>query len=116
MSLSSGRTSPGACTGPPGGLDSRTDPTPRLDVYNALARAIRGNGSGGIGELNDRLRSVFEQFRLGEVEKGVVGVLPVLRSDVIERYADSPPVMLGPDGTKPANQLPDANPLVLFAN
>lgn len=51
-----------------------------LDVYNAIAHAVRAGASeGGVAELNERLRAVFEEFRLDRVDAGVVGVLPVLR-------------------------------------
>ena len=51
-----------------------------------------------VAELNERLRAVFEEFRLDRVYAGIVGVLPVLRRDFIERYraSDSAPVMAGP--------------------
>ncbi|MGH2780070.1 MAG: zinc ribbon domain-containing protein [Thermoleophilaceae bacterium] len=89
-----------------------------LDVYNAIASAVRGGDSqGGVAELNERLRAVFEEFRLDRVDADVVGVLPVLRPDVIERYraSDSAPVMADYEDAIPTTNLPDSSPTVLWA-
>jgi hypothetical protein len=40
-------------------------------------------------DLHDRLRAVFEEFRLDRVDTGVVGVLPILRRDFIDRYRET---------------------------
>ncbi|HYM58491.1 MAG TPA: hypothetical protein VES79_11075 [Solirubrobacteraceae bacterium] len=47
----------------------------------------------------------------------MVGIIPILRDDVIERYGDSIPVMIGPGGVKKPMLagVPDAVPLVIFA-
>jgi site-specific DNA recombinase len=84
-----------------------------LDVYNGLAAAIRGGGN--VKEVNERLRANFKEVRLRWVEPGVVGVLPVLKADVIERYATEIPVAVGPDGARPDVDLPPGSPVALFA-
>jgi hypothetical protein len=82
---------------------------------NNLAAAVRGGEGEGIRDLNDRLGGVFQEFGLDEVATGVIGIIPILRDDVIERYGDSIPVMVGPDGMKPPpSQVPDDVPLILF--
>jgi hypothetical protein len=87
-----------------------------LDVYNAIANAVRGGDSqAGVAELNERLRAVFEEFRLDRVDAGVVGVLPVLRRDFIERYRDTAPVMADYEDAIPTDNLPDSSPTVLWA-
>jgi hypothetical protein len=59
-----------------------------LDAFNGIARAVRGGDGEGLGELNERLRTVFAEFRLETVSKGdAVAVLPILREDAVTRYA-----------------------------
>jgi hypothetical protein len=53
-----------------------------LDLANALTRALRGEEGETVADLNARLRSVFEEFRLDTLHDGA---LPVLRADVTER-------------------------------
>ena len=89
-----------------------------LDIYNAMARAVRGEGKDeSVGDLNDRLRAVFEEFRLDSVDAGVVGVLPILRRDFIDRYRESGrwSVMADYEDAIPTTNLPDASPTVLGA-
>jgi site-specific DNA recombinase len=86
-----------------------------LDIYNDLARAVRGGAGESLAELNDRLRAIFEEFRLDCVDTGVVGVLPVLRADVIARYQNVAPMMADYDGAIPTPSLPDSSPIVLWA-
>ena len=50
-----------------------------LDTFNELKRALRGVGGSGLGEVNERLRGEFEEFRLDTMPDGIVGVLPVLK-------------------------------------
>jgi DNA invertase Pin-like site-specific DNA recombinase len=59
-----------------------TDET--LDLYSELARVVR---EGDAEDLNDRLRLVFSAFLIETVDGGVL-VMPILRDDVVERYAD----------------------------
>jgi hypothetical protein len=42
--------------------------------------------------------------------------MPVLRADVVARYGDEAPVAYGPDGVRPAPDLPAASPVVLFTD
>jgi hypothetical protein len=89
-----------------------------LDIYNVMARAVRGGGKDeSVADLNDRLRAVFEEFRLDRVDVGVVGVLPILRRDFIDRYRESGrgSVMADYEHAIPTNNLPDASPTVLWA-
>ena len=90
-----------------------------LDVYNAIAQAVRGAGGDeqGVSELNERLRAVFDEFRVDQVDTGVVGVLPVLRSDFIEQYRDtgSATVMTDYENAIPTSNLPESSPAVLWA-
>lgn len=51
-----------------------------LDTFNALRDALRGTGGTGLGELNERLREEFEEFRLDTTGDGTVCVQPVLRA------------------------------------
>ena len=55
-----------------------------LDLYAQLARVVR---EGDAEDLNDRLRLVFSEFLIETVPDGIL-VMPVLRDDVVERYAD----------------------------
>jgi DNA invertase Pin-like site-specific DNA recombinase len=89
-----------------------------LDIYNAMARAVRGGGTDeSVADLNDRLRAVFEEFRLDRVDTGVVGVLPILRRDFIDRYRESGrgSVMADYEDAIPTTNLPEASPTVLWA-
>ena len=90
-----------------------------LDVYNAIAQAVRGAGGDeqAVSELNERLRAVFDEFRVDQVDTGVVGVLPVLRSDFIEQYRDtgSATVMTDYENAIPTSNLPESSPAVLWA-
>jgi hypothetical protein len=54
-----------------------------LDLYAELARVVR---EGDAEDLNDRLRLVFSEFVIETVPDGIL-VMPILREDVIERYA-----------------------------
>lgn len=83
-----------------------------LDVYNGLAASVRGDGS--VAEVNERLRASFREFRMKWVEPGVVGILPVLQSEVVARYTDVTPTAFGPDG-ETAMDLPTGSPIALFA-
>jgi site-specific DNA recombinase len=87
-----------------------------LDFWNRLAEAVRGTDTGtdAVVKVNARLRDVFETFVLDTVKDGVVGVLPVLQEDVVARYAEVHPVMIGPDGVKPGLNLPERSPTALF--
>jgi hypothetical protein len=71
-----------------------------LDLANALTRALRGEEGETVADLNARLRSVFEEFRLDTLHDGALGILPVLRADVTERYAEDMdyPLARGPAG------------------
>jgi Recombinase zinc beta ribbon domain len=89
-----------------------------LDIYNAMARAVRGGGKDeSVADLNDRLRAVFEEFRLERVDAGVVGVLPILRRDFIDRYRDSGrgSVMADHEHVIRTTNLPETSPAVLWA-
>lgn len=68
-----------------------------LDLYNELARALRGGQGETLAALNVRLRTVFAEFRLETLpDDGVIGVLPVLHADVVERYgSDEIAVIIG---------------------
>jgi hypothetical protein len=85
-----------------------------LDVYNDLAAAVRGREGESLAELNDRLCGIFEEFRLDQVEPGVVGILPVLKPDVLDRYADLTPLALDDEGAKLARYLPPSSPTIVF--
>jgi hypothetical protein len=62
-----------------------------LDAFNALKRAVAGGDGEGLGELNERLRAEFKEFRLDRMDDGTVGVVPVLRerpaAELIGGYA-----------------------------
>ena len=72
--------------------DWKLDPTPvigpptdeALDLYAELARVVR---EGDAEDLNDRLRLVFSGFVIETIKDGIL-VMPLLRDDVVERYAD----------------------------
>jgi DNA invertase Pin-like site-specific DNA recombinase len=69
-------------------LESLEDPADTaLDTYNELRDALRGAGGRGLGELNERLREEFEEFRLDTMDNGVIGVLPVLRKREFDWFA-----------------------------
>ena len=55
-----------------------------LDTFNELRDALRGAGGRGLGELNERLRAEFEEFRMDSMDDGVIGVVPVLRRREID--------------------------------
>jgi DNA invertase Pin-like site-specific DNA recombinase len=55
-----------------------------LDLYAELARVVR---EGDAEDLNDRLRLVFSGFVIETIKDGIL-VMPLLRDDVVERYAD----------------------------
>ena len=57
-----------------------------LDAWNDLARAVRGDG-GSLGDLNERLRAKFEEFRLDRMDYGTVGVLPMLHREAVDPAA-----------------------------
>ena len=42
---------------------------------------------GDAADLNDRLRLVFSEFVIETIKDGIL-VMPLLRDDVVERYAD----------------------------
>lgn len=90
-----------------------------LDVYSKLRDSIRGTANDeadGLGALNDRLRAVFKEFRLEKVDKEVVGTLPVLRVDAIERFGSEQTTMLGGDMTVISEHpTSPATPVALFA-
>jgi site-specific DNA recombinase len=56
-----------------------------LDVYTELARIVR---TGDATNLNERLALVFDHFGMDTRDDGTITVLPILRDDVIERFAD----------------------------
>jgi hypothetical protein len=49
-----------------------------LDTFNDLRDPLRGAEGQGLGELNERLRQEFEEFRLDTTDDETVGVQPVL--------------------------------------
>jgi DNA invertase Pin-like site-specific DNA recombinase len=62
-------------------LGTEPEPPPTddmLDLFNELAASVR-LGGGTLGELNERLRAEFQEFRLDTMPDGSVGVQPVLR-------------------------------------
>ncbi len=60
-----------------------------LDFYNELAPRVRGQGEGSdaVGEVNARLREVFEAFYMEAGEDGEVLVSPVLRESVAAEWS-----------------------------
>jgi hypothetical protein len=70
-----------------------------------------------VADLNARLHSVFEEFWLDTLHDGALGILPVLRADVTERYAEDMdyPLARGPAGAKPVD-LPERSPVAIFTN
>jgi hypothetical protein len=95
-------------------LATEPDTDAMLDLYSRLRDAVQAGQGDDLRELNERLMGIFETFRLGVVKPGVVGVLPVLRPDVVTRYADTTPVAVGPEGEKLVD-LPAGSPVALFA-
>lgn len=87
-----------------------------LDLYNDLSRSLRGAEGRTMADLNVRLRAVFAEFRIETLEdEGVLGVLPVLRPDVVERFgSDEMAVVIGgePVGIEKAAA---THPVALFA-
>ena len=59
-----------------------------LDVHSELARIVRGGQPGDLRDLNERLRLIFSHVEMDTMEDGTVAVLPILRDDVVERFAD----------------------------
>jgi site-specific DNA recombinase len=63
-----------------------TPPTDEvLDLHSRLANIVRG---GDAVDLNDRLRLVFDRFEIDTLPDGKVLVLPYLREDLVDRFAD----------------------------
>lgn len=62
-----------------------------LDFYNDLGRAVRGEDAASVdlGEVNARLRDVFEVFWMDTLRNGRVLVTPVLREDAVPAWGDS---------------------------
>jgi len=91
-----------------------------LDIYSRLRDSLRGvaeDGEDGLGTLNDRLRAIFKEFRLDKVDRETVGILPVLRPDVIERYGTEQITIVGDDQAVTSKQAtPGDMPVALFAS
>ena len=87
-----------------------------LDVYNQLAAAVRSHDNDSVADLNERLRSVFKEVRIDTVDENTVGLLPVLRDDVLDRYEDLIPVMADETGATPSLAVPHASPAVLWTS
>lgn len=83
-----------------------------LDVYNQLAAAVRSHDS--VADLNERLRTVFKEVRIDTVDENTVGLLPVLRDDVLDRYENLIPVMADETGATPSLAVPPTSPAVLW--
>jgi DNA invertase Pin-like site-specific DNA recombinase len=86
-----------------------------LDLHAALADIVRG---GDAADLNDRLRQVFDRFEVDTMPDGTVVALPVLREDVVERYAPASSTLryLTSDGVEYTNRpspVPSAGLLVV---
>ena len=85
-----------------------------LDLYSELARIVRG---GDASDLNDRLRLVFDCFEVATLPDGKVGVMPVLRNDLVERFADPNgrlSIVTSDGGTLMANVPPSAVQLLVL--
>lgn len=85
-----------------------------LDVYNQLAAAVRRHDGDSVANLNERLRTVFKEVRVDAVDKNTVGLLPVLRDDLLDRYRDLIPVMADETGATPSLVVPPTSPAVLW--
>jgi hypothetical protein len=85
-----------------------------LDVYNQLAAAVRSHDNDSVADLNERLRTVFKEVRIDAVDKNTVGLLPILRDDVLDRYRDLVPVMADETGARPSLAVPPTSPAVLW--
>jgi len=89
-----------------------------LDIYSKLRDSVRGAAdadSDGLGTLNDRLRGIFKEFRLEKVDRDVVGILPILRADVTDRYGSERTTMLsGELAVQSEQQAPSDTPVALF--
>jgi DNA invertase Pin-like site-specific DNA recombinase len=85
-----------------------------LDVYNQLAAAVRSNDKDSVADLNERLRTVFKEVRIDTVDESTVGLLPVLRDDVLDRYENLIPVMADETGATPSLAVPPTSPAVLW--
>lgn len=85
-----------------------------LDVYNQLAAAVRSHDNDSVADLNERLRTVFKEVRIDTVDENTVGLLPVLRDDVIDRYENLIPVMADETGATPSLAVPPTSPAVLW--
>lgn len=58
-----------------------------LDAFNDLRHALRGAEGRGLAEVNERLRSEFDEFRIDTMPEGVVGVQPVLKPRTFDVHA-----------------------------
>ena len=85
-----------------------------LDVYNQLAAAVRRHDGDTVADLNERLHTVFKEVRIDRVDTNAVGLLPVLRDDVLDRYRDLVPVMADEAGVTPSLVVPPTSPAVLW--
>lgn len=85
-----------------------------LDVYNQLAAAVRSHDNDSVADLNERLRTVFKEVRIDTVDENTVGLLPVLRDDVLDRYENLIPVMADETGVTPSFAVPPTSPAVLW--
>jgi site-specific DNA recombinase len=65
--------------------DEPTPTDPLLDYFNRLSEAVRGGSDGSLGEVNERLRAHFQEFRLDRVDEETVGVQPILRGEIVAR-------------------------------
>jgi site-specific DNA recombinase len=84
--------------------DGSGDADAMLDVWNDLKRAVRGGD--GVADINERLRSRFEFFRLLWLREGLIHVQPVLRGPVHQE-----PILT--TGEPPELPPPPARPLAL---
>jgi DNA invertase Pin-like site-specific DNA recombinase len=85
-----------------------------LDVYSQLAAAVRSHDNDSVADLNERLRTVFKEVRIDTVDENTVGLLPVLRDDVLDRYENLIPVMADETGATPSLAVPPTSPAVLW--